>query len=239
MKQIKTLIFLYLALFAGSSVLADRAADETSIRKALGEAQPASVEPTPIEGLYEVVVGSNVVYMSADGRYMLQGELVDVEKRVSLTEPRRRQVTRTVIDSLGEDKMIVFKPEKVKHVVTVFTDIDCGYCRKLHNEMDQYFEEGIEVRYMMFPRAGAGSESYQKAVAVWCSDDRNGALTDAKNGKAVEMKSCDNPIDQHMDLVRQLGARGTPFIVLEDGGTQPGYVPAKRLARLLNQPDRP
>ena len=235
MKQIKTAIFLCLAWFASSSVLADRAADEASIRQALGDVKPASVEPTPVAGLYEVVVGSNVVYMSADGRYMLQGELVDVQNRVSLTEPRRRQVTRTAIDSVGEDKMIVFKPEKVEHVVTVFTDIDCGYCRKLHNEMDQYLNEGIKVRYMMFPRAGVGSESYKKAVAVWCAEDRNGAMTDAKTGKAVEMKSCDNPIDQHMELVRQLGARGTPFIVLEDGSTQPGYVPAKRLAQLLNQ----
>jgi thiol:disulfide interchange protein DsbC len=234
-KQIKIAIFLCLALFASSSVLADRAVDEASIRQALGDVKPASVEPTPVAGLYEVVFGSNVVYMSADGRYMLQGELVDVQNRVSLTEPRRRQVTRTAIDSIGEDKMIVFKPEKVEHVVTVFTDIDCGYCRKLHNEMDQYLNEGIKVRYMMFPRAGVGSESYKKAVAVWCAEDRNGAMTDAKTGKAVEMKSCDNPIDQHMELVRQLGARGTPFIVLEDGSTQPGYVPAKRLAQLLNQ----
>jgi thiol:disulfide interchange protein DsbC len=218
-KQIKTAIFLCLALFASSSILADRAADEASIRQALGDVKPASVEPTPVAGLYEVVFGSNVVYMSADGRYMLQGELVDVQNRVSLTEPRRRQVTRTVIDSVGEDNMIVFKPEKEKHV----------------NEMDQYLNEGITVRYMMFPRAGVGSESYKKAVAVWCAEDRNGAMTDAKNGKAVEMKSCDNPIDQHMDLVRQLGARGTPFIVLEDGSTQPGYVPAKKLSSLLNQ----
>jgi len=237
-KQIKTAIFLCLAWFASSSVLADRAADEASIRQALGDVKPASVEPTPVAGLYEVVVGSNVVYMSADGRYMLQGELVDVQNHVSLTEPRRRQVTRTAIDSIGEDKMIVFKPEKVEHVVTVFTDIDCGYCRKLHNEMDQYLNEGIKVRYMMFPRAGVGSESYKKAVAVWCAEDRNGAMTDAKTGKAVEMKSCDNPIDQHMELVRQLGARGTPFIVLEDGSTQPGYVPAKRLSQLLNQGGR-
>jgi len=234
-KQIKTAIFLCLALFASSSILADRAADEASIRQALGDVKPASVEPTPVAGLYEVVFGSNVVYMSADGRYMLQGELVDVLNRVSLTEPRRRQVTRTVIDSVGENNMIVFKPEKEKHIITVFTDIDCGYCRKLHNEMDQYLNEGITVRYMMFPRAGVGSESYKKAVAVWCAEDRNGAMTDAKNGKAVEMKSCDNPIDQHMDLVRQLGARGTPFIVLEDGSTQPGYVPAKKLSSLLDQ----
>ena len=238
MKQIRTAIFLCLALFASSSILADRAADEVAIRQALGDVKPASVEPTPVSGLYEVVVGSSVVYMSADGRYMLQGELVDVQNRVSLTEPRRRQVTRTVIESVGEDNMIVFKPEKEKHEITVFTDIDCGYCRKLHNEMDQYLNEGIKVRYMMFPRAGVRSESYKKAVAVWCAEDRNGALTDAKNGKAVEMKTCDNPIDLHMSLVQQLGARGTPFIVLEDGSTQPGYVPAKKLSQLLDQAAR-
>jgi len=133
--------------------------------------------------------------------------------------------------------MIIFKPEKVKHVVTVFTDIDCGYCRKLHGEMDNYLAEGIEVRYMMYPRAGAGSESYKKAVAVWCSDDRNAAMTRSKQGKALDMKTCDNPIDQHMQLVQQLGARGTPFIVLESGDTQPGYVPAKQLAKLLDQID--
>jgi len=237
-KQIRTAIFLCLALFASSSILADRAADEVAIRQALGDVKPASVEPTPVSGLYEVVVGSSVVYMSADGRYMLQGELVDVQNRVSLTEPRRRQVTRTVIESVGEDNMIVFKPEKEKHEITVFTDIDCGYCRKLHNEMDQYLNEGIKVRYMMFPRAGVRSESYKKAVAVWCAEDRNGALTDAKNGKAVEMKTCDNPIDLHMSLVQQLGARGTPFIVLEDGSTQPGYVPAKKLSQLLDQAAR-
>ncbi len=237
MKHIKTAFLGLLALIVAGSALAGRAEDEASIRQSLQGVEPASIEPTPLPGLYEVVVGSNVVYMSSDGRYMLQGELIDVEQRVSLTEPRRREATRTVIDTVGEDKMIVFAPEKVKHVVTVFTDIDCGYCRKLHKEMDEYLSEGIKVRYMMFPRAGTGSESYRKAVAVWCADDRNAALTDAKNGKAVEMKSCDNPIEEHMELVRQLGARGTPFMVLEDGSTQPGYVPAKRLSGLLNHVD--
>lgn len=235
MKYIKTAIIICLAWVASSTVLADRAADEAAIRQALGDIKPSSIEPTPLAGLYEIVVGSNVVYISADGRYMLQGELVDIKERVSLTEPRRRAVTRSIIESVGADKMIVFKPKEVKHVVTVFTDIDCGYCRKLHNEMDQYLAAGIEVRYMMFPRTGVGSESYRKAVAVWCAEDRNGAMTDAKNGKAIEMKSCDNPVDQHMELVRQLGARGTPYLVLEDGSTQPGYVPATHLARLLSQ----
>jgi thiol:disulfide interchange protein DsbC len=224
-----------LASLTATSALADRAADEAAIRKALGNIKPDVIEPAPIAGLYEVVVESHVIYLSADGRYMLQGELIDVQNRKSLTEPRRREIARGLLDSVSEDKMIVFKPEKVKHVVTVFTDIDCGYCRKLHNEMDNYLAEGIEVRYMMFPRAGVGSESYKKAVAVWCSDDRNAAMTRAKSGKTLDMKTCDNPVDQHMKLVQQLGARGTPFIVLEDGGTQPGYVPARQLARLLDQ----
>jgi thiol:disulfide interchange protein DsbC len=235
--SIKTIIFICLASLLQTTALADRAADETTIRKALGNIEPDSINTAPIAGLYEVVVGTHVIYVSADGRYMLQGELIDVKNRKSLTEPRRREAIRVLLDSVSEDDMIIFKPEKVKHVVTVFTDIDCGYCRKLHNEMDNYLAEGIEVRYMMFPRAGAGSESYKKAVAVWCSDDRNAAMTSAKNGRALDMKSCENPVDRHMELVQQLGARGTPFIILESGDTQPGYVPAKQLARLIDQID--
>ena len=237
MNAIKTVIFICLASLTATTALADRAADEAAIRKALGDIQPEVIEPAPIAGLYEVVVGSQVIYMSADGRYMLQGELIDVQNRKSLTEPRRREAISALMDSVSENDIIIFKPKKMKHIITVFTDIDCGYCRKLHGEMDNYLAEGIEVRYMMFPRAGAGSESYKKAVAVWCSDDRNAAMTSAKNGRALDMKTCENPVDRHMELVQQLGARGTPFIILESGDTQPGYVPAKQLARLLDQID--
>ena len=235
MNLIKTVIFIGLASLVTTAALADRATDEAVISKALGDIKPDTIEPAPIAGLYEVVIGTHVVYVSADGRYMLQGELIDVQNRKSLTEPRRREAIRALLDSVSEDDMIIFKPEKVKHVITVFTDIDCGYCRKLHGEMDDYLAEGIEVRYMMFPRAGVGSDSYKKAVAVFCSEDRNSALTSAKNGKALDMKTCSNPVNLHMRLVEQLGARGTPFIVFEDGSTQPGYLPAKQMARLLGQ----
>lgn len=235
MNSAKAFIFMGLALLVGGSVQADSGADEAAIRKALGEIEPASIQSTPLPGLYEVVVGAHIVYMSADGQYMLQGELVDVKKRVSLTEPRRREIQLAAVQSIGEDKMIIFEPEKVKHTITVFTDIDCGYCRKLHGEMDQLLEAGIRVRYMMFPRAGIGSGSYKKAVAVWCAEDRNSALTDSKNGKTIEMKTCDNPIAEHMKLVEELGVRGTPYLVFENGQNQPGYVPAKRLSQLLDQ----
>lgn len=233
MKAIHTGLLVLGLLLVGSSASADRSADEAAIRKALPGLQIDAMEPAPISGFYEVVVGSHVVYVSSDGRYMLQGDLIDLSTRRSLTEPRRQAAQRAAVESVGEDKMIVFKPDKPKHHVTVFTDIECGYCRKLHGEIDQYLDAGIEVRYLMFPRAGAGSSAYRKAVAVWCADDRNTALTDAKAGKSIEMKTCDNPIDEHMELAVTLGLRGTPFIVLDSGQVQPGYVPAKQLARLL------
>ncbi len=239
MRSIKTTAFIVCTLAFGGSALADRSADEAAIRKALTGLQIDSVEPAPIEGLYEVVVGAHVVYVSADGRHMLQGDLVDLKTRTSLTEPRRRAAQLAALQAVGEDKMIVFKPEKVKHQVTVFTDIECGYCRKLHSEIDQYLDAGIEVRYLMYPRAGVGSSAYRQAVAVWCAEDRNSALTDAKAGKKIEMKSCDNPVEEHMDLARTLGLRGTPFMVLETGRVQPGYVPAKQLARLLDEESHP
>jgi thiol:disulfide interchange protein DsbC len=136
---------------------------------------------------------------------------------------------------VSEDDMIIFEPKKTRHTITVFTDIDCGYCRKLHSEMQEFLDAGIRVRYMFFPRAGVGSNSYKKAVAVWCADDRKAALTAAKNNKAIEMKTCDNPLAEHMELVDKLGARGTPFIVLENGQTQPGYVPARQMSRILDE----
>jgi len=221
--------------FGSSLVIADQAADEAAIRKTLGRVTADVIAPTPVPGIYEVVSGPHVVYMSADGRYMFQGDLMDMQKRESLTEPRRRGITLAAIEAVDETQMIVYEPEKPRHTITVFTDIDCGYCRKLHNEMDDYMAAGIRVRYMMFPRAGKGSGAYNKAVAVFCADDPNQALTDAKNGKRIDMKTCDTPIDMHMQLVEQLGARGTPFIIFEDGQTQPGYVPAKQMAKVLEQ----
>jgi thiol:disulfide interchange protein DsbC len=234
-KNLKAFVMGALALLVAGTAVADRAADEAAIRKALGQLNPDAIETTPVAGIYAVAIGPHIVYMSADGRYMFQGELIDVANRISLTEPRRRMAVKAVIDAVSEKDMIIFEPKKTKHTITVFTDIDCGYCRKLHKEMADYLDAGIRVRYMFYPRAGIGSASYKKAVAVWCADDRRAALTAAKNDKPIEMKSCDNPIAEHMELVDKLGARGTPFIVLENGQTQPGYLPAKQMARLLDQ----
>jgi len=212
-------------------------ADENAIRQALTKSMPSvkvgSVKPSEISGLYEVTVGGNIFYVSDDGKYLVQGHLVDVAARVDLTEEKLSGVRKQTIEKLGLDKMIVFKPKVSKYTVSIFTDIDCGYCRKLHSEIDQYMAEGITIQYLFFPRAGKGSDSYHKAVSVWCADDRKAALTAAKKGDTPPAKTCANPIDEHMQLAEDFEVKGTPMMVTEKGNIFPGYLPAKQLAEAL------
>jgi len=195
----------------------------------------ASVIPAPVPGLYEVTVGPDILYVTQDGRYLIQGNIIDLETRANLTAPRAAQAASNALEKVGEENMVIYEPKETKHTVTVFTDIDCGYCRKLHSEMDQYLAHGIRVRYLFYPRAGIKSESARKAVAVWCADDRNTAMTLAKSGQPIEMKDCENPVSDHYSLGEQMGIRGTPAIVLTSGERLPGYVPADRLNQYLSQ----
>jgi len=199
---------------------------------------PDSINQTPLNGIYEVVFGPRLVYMTADGKYLLQGNIVDLETRANLTEPRLQQLKAIAMEKVGTDNMIIFSPPAgtpVKHRVNIFTDIDCGYCRKLHREMSDYNNAGIEIRYLFYPRAGKGSESYVKAIQVWCSDDRHEAMNTAKAGKSLQSKTdCANPVDRHMELGGLLGVTGTPAMVLSDGKMLPGYVPADRLIKVLD-----
>ncbi len=213
-------------------------ADDVAIKKAINKFMPQekvdSIKPSEIHGLYEVKVGANIFYVSEEGKYLMQGQIFDTEAKKNLTEARMADVRKASLDKIGIGNMIVFKPEVSKHEISVFTDIDCGYCRKLHSEMDQYLAQGITVRYLFFPRAGKGSESYNKAVSVWCAADRQKALTAAKKNEALEAKNCDNPVDEHMQLGEEFGMSGTPMIVTDKGKLLPGYVPADRLAGILS-----
>jgi thiol:disulfide interchange protein DsbC len=234
LKQVRILLAGAVFALAAAPVSAGPEADITAaLKKVLPEYEITGVEETPVKGLYEVMMGPQVMYVSSDGRYMMQGRLVDLVKREDLTEPRRAEARRQAVEQVGEDQMVIFAPEKYDHTVTVFTDIDCGYCRKLHSEIADYEDEGIRVRYVFFPRAGVNSKSFKEAVSVWCADDRQQAMTDAKAGRPVAEKSCDNPVKSHMELGELLGINGTPAIVLDSGDLVPGYVPPKRLAALL------
>lgn len=212
-------------------------ADETQIRESLAKlpkpVNADSISPTPMKGLYEVMVGPNIFYISEDGKYIIQGSMLDVATRTDLTELKLAKIRSGLIAGIDEAETVVFAPEQVKHKVYIFTDIDCGYCRKLHKEIDQFMAQGIKVQYLLFPRAGVGSSSYDKAVAVWCAEDRASALTEAKLGKDPGNKTCDNPVKKHIQLGAVLGLSGTPMMVTEKGTIFPGYMPAEQLALRL------
>lgn len=219
----------------GCMAQADTKAVEDALKQALPTIKPDAINPSPIKGIYEVVVGARLFYVSEDGRYLMQGSMVDLKSREDLTEKKLSEARLGALQKLGTEQMIVFKPKILKHIAYVFTDIDCGYCRKLHSEIDQYLREGIEIRYLFFPRAGKDSDSYHKAVTVWCAKDRNAALTKAKNGENLARKQCDNPIDEHMALATAMGTNGTPMIVTEKGAILPGYVPAAQLTKVMDE----
>jgi thiol:disulfide interchange protein DsbC len=233
MKKIILAALSGLCLITGA-VSADSKAVEAALKQELQSMKPDSITETPIKGLFEVVVGTQLFYVSEDGKFLINGSITDRNTKEDLSEKRLSSIRLKALENIGLDKMIVFKPKIQKHFIYVFTDIDCGYCRKLHSQIEDYLREGIEVRYLFFPRAGKDSDSYHKAVTVWCAKDRNAALTSAKKGENLPQKSCKNPIDEHMALAQDLGVRGTPMIVTDKGMIQPGYMPAKVLINLLD-----
>ena len=190
-----------------------------------------AVHETPLPGIYGVQVSGRIIYVSGDGRYLFRGDIIDVVKRENLSENRRQGARIAEIGRLDQAGMVAFKPKETKHVVTVFTDVDCGYCAKLHREMKDYNQLGIEVRYLAFPRAGIGSKSHKKMVSVWCADDQQQAMTDAKARRRVQPAECENPVEQHFELGRVLGVNGTPTMILADGRVVPGYLPPERLIK--------
>jgi thiol:disulfide interchange protein DsbC len=194
------------------------------------------IEDAALPGLYEVAIGSSVAYVSKDGRYVLQGDLFDLDENANLTERRRATARVDMLSRIDPATMIVYSPgaEAVKHTVTIFTDIDCGYCRQFHREIAKVNALGIEVHYLAYPRTGPDTESWTKAEKVWCAEDRSTALTDAKLGGHVPEESCDSaPVESHYDLGNLVGVRGTPAVFSADGQQLGGYLTPDELLKLL------
>ncbi len=199
------------------------------------EVSPADVRPSPVPGLFEVVHGSDVGYVTADAKFYLDGDLFDIDAEKNLTEQRRQAGRLALLQSIPDADAIVFSPKDPKYTITVFTDMDCTYCRKLHSEINELNRLGVRVRYLAYPRSGPGGESWKKAEAVWCSADRNDALTRAKRGEEIKAASCKNPVAKEYELGKKVGVRGTPGIVTDDGQYIGGYVPAARLVAHLKE----
>lgn len=199
--------------------------------------QPLSgIQTTPVPGLYEAVVDGKVVYVSSDGRYNLSGDLVDMRDLVNLTERKRSGVRAQALASLDKGLVIRFAPAKVKHEVYVFTDATCGFCRKLHQELDDFMANGVAVNYLLWPHGGEGSESYRKALDVWCAADRRSALTLAKNGGDLPKGSCTSTLEASIAAGRSMDVNGTPAIYSADGQALGGYQTAAQLLTRLRRP---
>lgn len=202
------------------------------LSKMIPAARSAEIVATPAKGVYRLGVQGSYAYAYVNGDFVLIGDLYNTETRDNLGEVAQAEFMTKELESY-KDKMIVYGPTDAKAHITVFTDIDCGYCRKLHQEVPELTKAGVQVRYLAFPRAGIGSESYKKYESVWCNSDPQKALTDAKAGRYVEPASCENPIADTYNLGRQSGVGGTPTIIFSDGSRAPGYLPSDRLLARL------
>jgi len=203
-----------------------------ALLKNLPNASDAEVKKSEIPGLYQVMAGTQVLYVDKNARYAIQGDIYDLKTHQNLTESSRNSIRKKEIDALGEKNMVVYTPKgKVKHTVTVVTDIYCPYCRKLHSEMSKYLADGIKVRYVFAPFKG--QKSVDASISVLCAKNRDKAMDMAKAGEPIEKKTCDSPIKKHQQLVQELGVRGTPAIILENGYLNPGYMPEASLKKQL------
>ena len=201
---------------------------------------PEDVHATPVPGLFEIMRGTDAAYVTADGKYAIAGDLYDLHTNVDLTENQRRATRVRLLSAIPESQMVIFGPKDARHTVTVFTDVDCAYCRKFHSQIADYNRMGIRVRYVFYPRTGPNTESWTKAEQVWCSSDRHAALTRAKLGEPLSARVCaTNPVAREYALGQAIGLEGTPGIVAANGALVGGYLPPKALLAALKDSAQP
>lgn len=205
------------------------------INKKIPEIQIDKIEDSELNGFVKVIYGTDIFYVSEDGKYLIYGELVDLNKNKEiwdLTEETRKKLRLEYLSNIDKDSMIIYKPKKSKTFVTVFTDVDCGFCRKLHKQINDLNKKGIEIRYLAFPRSGPDTESFDKSISVWCADNKKEAIKLAMSGDTVPQKTCDSPVKQHFELGLKMRITGTPTLIFADGTMVSGYMPTENLIEL-------
>ena len=234
----KALLALPLGIVLATAFADDKVLSKDDLAGKLTGVEAKDISDSPIKGLYQITLGSTVAYITNDGHFLFRGDIYDADTSTNITEETRSQARVAMLAGVDPKSMIVFKPKdgKVKHTVTIFTDVDCGYCRQFHREIDKVTALGIEVHYLFFPRTGPNTESWEKAERVWCAPDRNAALTKAKLGGDLPKPSCGStPVEDHWSLGRKIGVRGTPSMFSESGELIGGYLPPATLAKALDE----
>jgi thiol:disulfide interchange protein DsbC len=205
---------------------------KSKLQRTLGM-QIGSIGDAPVEGLLQVLTDKGLFYTSQDGKYLLQARIYNLDE--GMRNETEATLSDVRLDGLQEfqESVIEYKAKNEKYVVNIFTDITCGYCRKLHNEMDNYNQLGITVRYLAFPRGGMNSRSFTDMVSVWCADDKQQAMDKAKAGESIANKNCQTKVAEQYAFGRKIGVNGTPNIIMPDGSVIPGYQPPAQLEQAL------
>ncbi len=230
--------FILIGLLVSFSVFAEEGLEaelSSAITRILPGVEIDSVQATPISDLYQVVIDSDVIYVTRDGNYVIKGDILDISGRRNLTDDVRADARVKLLESIKKDDYIEFGSKKMNDAIYVFTDVDCGYCRKLHRDVPELNSMGITVRYLAYPRAGVESAAGKEMSNVWCADNRQAALTAAKNRESIKAKSCDDPVAEQYALGQRLGVRGTPAIYLENGRMLPGYMPPNEIMKQIKR----
>ncbi|MCU4676137.1 bifunctional protein-disulfide isomerase/oxidoreductase DsbC [Catenovulum sp. 2E275] len=231
----KSFIAMSAAAIAFSSAVmakADQAAIKQTVQSQLG-LSVQSINPSPVAGFATVVTDRGLFYVSDDAKFLFHGNLFNLKDGIkNETEAEMTKVRSGAIADFKDDA-IVYKAKNEKYAINVFTDITCGYCRKMHNEIEGYNDLGITVRYLAFPRGGLASKSYNDMVSVWCANDTKQALTDAKMNNKIVAKTCENTVAEQYKLGGQMGVTGTPAVVLDNGLLVPGYRPPADMLKVL------
>lgn len=221
-----------LAQAGESSDAARRAVVDEALARIAPQLDVEAVREAPMPGLIEIEAGGQLFYLSADGRHLLQGSLIDTVERVDLSERRRQATRRATLSALSPEQTIAFEADKAQHRVTVFTALDCGYCRRFHADIEAYREAGISIDYVLLPLAGEGSEADRTGARLFCASDRQDAFTRATRGEPIEGPMCDSGYDEGKALAARLGIRNTPTIVRADGSVSGYQTPTELLASL-------
>ena len=194
--------------------------------------EPDFAAESSIPGLYEVRLQGRIFYLDGQGRFMMDGTLFDLDTMKNLTEESMRSYRKQVMSRIKADDVITYSPSKTKYTVSVFTDVDCGYCRKFHSHIRELQAMGVQVRYLFAPFQGDNAKA--RAEAVWCSGNQRKSMDQAKLGRSIPLRRCDNPLEKHLQVVRELGINGTPSIYLENGVLIGGYLPPQRLIERMH-----
>ena len=214
---------------------------ESDVEKAMKEKYP-HIQIDSVERLndsfFEIAIQDQIFYLTTDFRHLIAGNIIDFQSGSNLTENSIKIKRKSFLSKIKNEDTIIYKPQKVNHTITIFTDTSCPYCQKMHNEIDDLLENNIAIRYVLFSRNGADDDAYEDMVSVWCANDRKKALDKVFRNNFIRSMECNNPIENNYNLASDMNVNGTPMIFIDDGTVIPGYVSSRKIIDILAQLDK-